>query len=285
VALIITFALVTLFLFGLFWGGTLVAQGYFYQNPADRLPLRAAVAALLVGSFTIFWVWLDRKNPGKYDTFFSFAGETTRDFNDFEAARWHYDAAAKGMKKDPQGNPLETIAKFKKTPGGKTPTFVEEGTNKKFATHDTEMMTAALIVKGDDGNPIRFNAEMKKDARTGAMNYISDQNERRFIEEKGSRYIKAGQPGVMYIPSTGVVAVALLVNFLLFLVWFIALWPVLRFSWGHALGFAAVGGLVMMLIVMPLLFNKNRASSPGSAARLPPEPPPGRHMPPASSPA
>src|SRR6266540_192436 len=154
-------------LFGLFWGGSLMAQGYFYQQPADRLPLRAAVAALLVGLFISFWVWLDKQHPGKYDTFFLFAGETTREFTEFEAVRWQFDPGARSVKKDAQGNAAETVAKFKRVPGGKSATFVEEGSDKKFVTHNTEMMTAALLVKDDDGSPARFNAEMKKDERTG----------------------------------------------------------------------------------------------------------------------
>ena len=261
---ILPFVLLTLVLFGMFWGGSLVAQGYFYQHPADRLALRAAVAALLVGLFISFWVWLDKKNPGKYDTFFAFAGETTREFSEFEAIRWQSDAATKGVKKDAQGNPLETTAKFKKASGGKAATFVEEGSNKKFTTHDTSTMTAALLVKGDDGNATRFKAEMKKDERTGEMNYT---NERRFLEERGSRYIKAEQMGVMYVPSTGVVAISLLLNFVLFAVWFVAFWPVLRFNAGHAFGFAVVFGLVVMLLILPLLFGPNRqASKPPEAA-------------------
>lgn len=256
--MILTFVLVTIALFGLFWGGSLVAQGYFYQNPADRLGIRAAIAALLVGGFISFWIAIDKKNPGKYDTFFAFAGETTREFTEFEAVRWQVDLATKGMKKDAQGNPAETNVKFKRVPGGKTATFVEEGTDKKFATHDTDMMTAALLVKGDDGTAARFNAEMKADKRTGVMNYVSDQNERRFVEEKGGRYIKAVKPGTMYVPSGGVIAISLLLNFALFVVWFIAFWPVLRFNVAHSLGFAAAGGLMMMLLILPLLFGPNR---------------------------
>jgi hypothetical protein len=265
--MILLFALVTIALFALFWGGSLVAQGYFYQNPADRLPLRAAIAALLVGLFITYWVSLDRKFPGKYDTFFAFSGESTREYSEFDAVRWQFDPASKGVRKDAQGNPVESIAKFKRVPGGKTPTFVEEGTSKKFATHDTDMMTAAVVVKDDDGTPARFQAVLKKDDRTGAMNYVTDQNERRFVEENGSRYIMHARPGVMHVPSSGVVATALLLNFLLFVVWFVAFWPVLRFSWGHALGFATVFGFVTMLIGLPLLFSQHReASGPPATA-------------------
>jgi hypothetical protein len=61
--------------------------------------------------------------------------------------------------------------------------------------------------------------------------------------------------GVMYVPSSGVVAIALLLNASLFVVWFIAFWPVLRFNMGHALMFAAAFGLLIMLLVLPLLFG------------------------------
>ena len=250
--MILSFALVTVALFGLFWGGSLVAQGYFYQNPADRLPLRAAVAALLVGLFIGFWVNLDKKVPGKYDTFFAFSGESSREFSEFEAVRWQFDPATKGLKKDAQGNPTETAVKFKRVPGGKTPTFVEEPGGKKFTINDNEMMTAALLVKDEGGPPAKFKAQLKNG------NYLSDHNERRFVEENGGRYIMHARPGVMHVPSGGVVALALLLNFALFAVWFVAFWPVLRFSAGHAFGFAVIFGLIMMLLVLPLLFKPNR---------------------------
>lgn len=275
--LLITFVPLLLVLFALFWGGSLIAQGYFYQQPAERLPLRAGGAALLVSAFLTFWVWVDKQNPGKYDTFFEFAPYTITTFGEFEAIRWQADrAAAKGkvdFKKDAQGNPVEKTAKFKRGPGGgKTGAFVEEGTGKAFQLNDSDSMTVALVIKPDDGGtPARFKADMKKDERTGGMTYT---NERQFVEEKGSRYVRADQLGVLYVPSNAVVVLALLLNFSLFVVWFAALWPVLRFTWGHALGLAAAFGLVTMLLLMPLLFKPNRAPkvpSPAAAGVVRPE--------------
>jgi hypothetical protein len=262
--MILLFVLIVVALFAVFWGGSLVAQGYFYQNPAERLPIRAALAALIVGGFITFWVSLDKKNPGKYDVFFSFTGETTREFDEFEAVRWQFDPGAKGLKKDAQGNPAETTAKFKRIPGGKTPTFADEA-GKKFVVSDTEMMTPALVVKDEAGNPVRFNAQLKNN------NYISDQNERRFTEENGSRYIMHARPGVMHVPSGGVVATSLLLNFLLFAVFFAAFWPILRFNPGHAFGFTAIFGLLMMLLVLPLLFKPNREAAKPTAMSVDPQ--------------
>lgn len=266
--LLLVLLLTFLVVFALFWGGTLVAQGYLYQNPAGQLPLRAAVGALLVALFITFWVWLDKRNPGKYDTFFEFAGETSKEVNEFEAVRWTLDpTAGKGkveFRKDEKGNPAEKVTRYKRSGAGKAATFVEEGTTQTYKANTTDTMTAALLVKPDEGgNPMRFNAELKKDERTGALNYTTD---RRFVEAGGNRYIKADQPGVVYIPSSGVVAVSLLLNVALFAVWFVAFWPVLRFNWGHALGFAVVCGLVTMLLVMPLLFKPNRTGKVAAAA-------------------
>ena len=267
--LFLTLVLVTVALFALFWGGGLVAQGYLYQQPADRLPLRAAAAALLVGLFVASWCWLDKRNPGKYDTFFEFASYTKQEFGEFTAVRWS--AVGGKLKKDAQGNPTETTVKFKRQAGSKFGAFVEEGTGHPFKLNDSTMMTAAVVLKPDEGaEPIRLNADMTKadPQKDDAPKYTA---ERKFTEVNGSRYVTADQIGVLYVPSTGVVVLALLLNFLLFVVWFAAFWPVMRFSWGHALGGAAVFGLVTMLLLMPLLFKPNRApkAAPEAAAARP----------------
>jgi hypothetical protein len=246
--------LVTLALFALFWGGSLVAQGYLYQQPAEHLPARAAVAALLVGLFLTVWVWIDKRNPGRYDTFFEFAPYSTLEYSEFTAVRWT--AAGGKLREDAEGKRIETAVRFKRRPGAKTNPFVEEGTGQSFKLNDSTMMTAAFLVPVDEGGePVRFDADLKK----GAIPEYTP--ERRFTEVGGSRYIVAQTPeqlGVMYVPSTSVVVISLLLNFLLFVVWFVALWPVMRFGWGHSLGFAAVLGVVTMLVVMPLLFKPNR---------------------------
>jgi hypothetical protein len=265
VTLLLVSALLAVALFALLWGGSLIAQGYLYQQPADRLPVRAVVASLLITLFMAFWIWIDKNNPGKYDTFFEFAPYSTTTFSEFEAVRWSPVVAQKGkieIHKDEKGNPIEKSVKFKRAPGSKGE-FHEEGTNHPFILNDAQMMTAALVLKPDDGgNPARFKAELKKDDRTGNVTYTG---ERRFLEENGSRYVRSDQIGVLYVPSTTVVVLSLLLNFLLFVVWLAALWPVLRFSFGHALGFAAVFGLTTMLLVLPLLFKPNRAAKAPAA--------------------
>lgn len=263
---VLTFVLLLAALFALFWGGALVAQGYWYQQPADRLPVRAAGAAALVAAFLTLWVALDRSAPGKYDTFFEFAPYSTAGFDEFEAVRWQADPGGKGLRLDPAGQPAETATRYKRA-GGKSAAFAENGTGPAFKLSTATDMTGAIVVTPAGGAPVRFDAELKEDPRTKQKTYFG---EKRFVEAATGRYVRGDQPGVLYIPSTGVVVAALALNALLFVVFFAAFWPGLGFDLWHAVGLAAAFGLATMLLVMPLLFKPNRGprAAPEAVARM-----------------
>ena len=159
--------------------------------------------------------------------------------------------------------------------GGPGSQFVEEGTGAPFKlagrtkTTGEQYMTGALLVKGPgDAEPVRFSAKLTDDKK-----YPPDLE---FKEDKGSRSIKAGQNkgaenkadplNAMLVPSTATVAVALLLNFMLIAVWVVAFWPILRFSFGHALMFTAVLAIITMVALMPILFKQNRTPKPPAAA-------------------
>jgi hypothetical protein len=264
VTLLLVFLMMFLGLFALFLGGGLVAQGYLYQQPADRMPVRAVAAAVLVGGYVTFWVWIDHRAPKKYDTFFNFEGESKTEFNEFEAVRWS--AAAGKLTLDASGKPTESTVPFKRI--GKEAPFQDAKTGGRFeltgrAPDGAQYMTGALLVKGPgDAQPARYNARLNED-----KTYQKGDEGVRFIEEKGSRYIKAGELGALYVPSTATIAVALLLNFLLLVVWVVAFWPIMRFSLGHSLMFTAVLAVITLLGLMPILFKPNRAPKP------PPTPP------------
>ena len=261
--LLLVFLMLTLGLFALFLGGGLVAQGYLYQNPAERMPLRSVAAAVLVSGFITLWVAIDRKSPGRYDTFFNFVPYTTAEFTEFEAVRWT--GSGGKLKLDDKGKPNEVLVKFKRAPGGKDAKFLEEGTNTPFQMNGTaatggQYMTGAIRVKGpDDPEPVRYDATLKEDPRTKEKTYTP---ETRFKEEKGSRYVEVHQIGTLFVPSTGTVMGALALNLMLFVVWLVAFWPLLRFTLVHALVFAGAFATLTMLGAMPLLFKQNRAPKP-----------------------
>jgi hypothetical protein len=265
VILLLVFMLLLLGLFALFLGGGLVAQGYLYQNPAERMPLRALAAAALVAGFVTLWMKIDQRAPGRYDTFFKFAPNSTVEFQEFEAVRW---MGTRGeLKFDASGNPVETTAKFKRTPGGKG-LFLEEGTGEPFKLNGStntgsQYMTGAIRVKAaDDPEPVRYKATLK-DGATKSPTYTP---EPRFEEEKGRRYVEAHKLGTLVVPSTGTIVVSLLLNFALFVVWVAAFWPILRFSLGHAMIFAGSLALITMLAIMPVLFKQNRTPKPAPQA-------------------
>ncbi len=260
--LLLVLLLVTLVLFALFLGGSILAQGYLYQAPADRLPVRALGAAVLVGGFITMWVWIDKRNPKKYDTFFEFSPYSTRPFNEFEAVRWLSLDGTK-LKADTNGQPVEVAVKFKRGTGAKSNLFLEEATGTAFQLNGVgksgeSYMTAAIKLKPEpDTDAIRLNAKLKDDTRSAVKAYTP---ERVFVEEKGSRYVQADLLGVLFVPSTGTVVLALLLNLVHFLVWFAAFWLILQFTRGHAFALTTLFGLMTMLLVLPLLFKPNRAA-------------------------
>ncbi len=264
--LLLVFVLLVVGLTAMFLGITVVAHGYLYQDPAPRLPIRALIGGLLLGGFLTLWATIDKSRPGQYDTFFNFVPYTTIEFTEFEAVRWPI-GGDRHFKKDASGKDVEVIVKFKRGVGGKGAPFVEEGTNEAFKMNTGDYMTGAIRVKGpDDSEPVRYKAMVNENPRTKAKEYAP---ERRFVEEKGSRYVEAVQPGTLFVPSTGTIVVSLLLNFALLLMWLVVTWPVLRYAFIHALGLTAVGALVTMLALMPLLFKFNRPTpkpAPGAPA-------------------
>lgn len=258
--LILVFLMTTMGLFALFLGGGLVAQGYLYQNPAARMPLRALAGAVLVAGFITLWVRIDRNAPGRYDTFFNFSSYSTAEFDEFEAVRWA--GAGDKLKLDASGNPTESTAKFKRAAGGK---FVEEKTGKPFEMNGTtssgmRYMVGAIRVKGpNDHDWVRYNVNLKDGKPKTNPEYGEP---RRFVEEKGSRYVEVAQLGTLFIPSSGTIVIALFLNFMLFVVWLVAFWLILRFALTHALLFTGAFALLTMLAVMPILFKQNRAKPP-----------------------
>jgi hypothetical protein len=267
VLLLLVFLMMVLGLFALFLGGGLVAQGYLYQNPADKMPLRALGGAALVAGFVTFWVWVDQRVPGRYNTFFEIRGESTKEFDEFEAVRWI--ALGGKLKIDASGNYTETTAKFKRRGSGK---FYEEGASDKefvlegYTIDGRKYMTGAIRVKGpDDPEPVRYNAVLNPQKPKTSPEYTV---ERRFVEENGSRSVELAKLGTLHIPSTSTVALSLFLNFLLFAVWLAAFWPVLRFSLTHSLIFAGSLAVLTMFAVMPVLFEQNRTPKKTTAAPI-----------------
>lgn len=246
--LVLTLVGGTVGLTALFWGLALFAQGYLYNQPADKLPLRALAAGLGVALFLTAWTYLNTRaaHKDKYGVLHEFVATTQVPVEEFEAVR------RLGIK-DEKGQPKEVTVPFKWRAGGAGGgKFVEPGTAREFQTNTSDYMTVALLVP-DGGSKARFEAELQDGAYTTRAD-----DERRFSEQGGERFIDARNPRQMEVPSTGGFVAAVAINVLHFVVWFLAFWLGLRFTVGHSLGLAAAFGLASMLILMPLLFDLNK---------------------------
>jgi hypothetical protein len=83
-----------------------------------------------------------------------------------------------------------------------------------------------------------------------------------------------GQLGRVSTFYAGRLILNLFLNFLHLLIWFIALWLLLRFQWPHALGLAIVLWAVMLLFIVPQVLKlaedtarRNETTPPPATAR------------------
>ena len=243
--LAVTLAVLTIAFAGLFWGLALFLQGYLYSMPAARLPLRSLVAGLAVACFLSMWVYVNTRaeSENKYGTFFEFNPTGAKEITTFEAVRYGV------VTKD------EKVVPFHLQQGAKAPTFVDaEGQKFKLTDAGGGYITVAMNIEVD-GKKSRFDAELREDARVGKV-YSTDN--KLFKEKGGSRYLEGETPNLVFAPSGMTLFLAIALNVLLFVVWFLAFWPILQYLPGHAIGLAFVFGLVSLVVLMPLLFKLNK---------------------------
>jgi len=256
VVLVVTLVVLTLAFMAALWGLSLFLQGYLYSVPASRLPLRALTAGLAVACFLTMWTYFNTRaeSENKYGTFFEFNPTGAKEVTQFEAIR--YTVVTKEEKAVP----------YKLQAGTKNPTFVDaEGQKFKLSDAGGGYIVVAIAVVESDGKKTRYDAEMRDDGRVGKV--YSTEN-RLFKEKGGSRYLEGETPGQVFAPSTFTLFLAIALNVLVFVVWFVAFWPILQYLPGHALGLALVLGLVTVVVLMPLLFKLNKPKSAPPAVAM-----------------
>jgi hypothetical protein len=255
----ITILVVVFALFVLFWGLAVLLQGYLYNEPADRLPARAAVAALVVGGMIGGWTYANAKSDrkGKYGPLHDFDSTTTTDLSEFTAVRKYVQV------KGPDGQPKEEKTTFRRPEGQKTAAFVEDKTGRPFQLSSSEFLTTAIEVKGPDDKVGRFDAVLDPKDPKG-QTYLPDKT---FAEKGSKRHLDGDAPGAVYAPSTKAMLFALLLNGLNYVAWLVGFWLVMRFAFPHAVGLAVVFGLLTMLVAAPLLFERVRPKD-GPAHKL-----------------
>jgi len=224
-------------------GLSVFLQGFLYNEPANRLPLRALTAGLLLAIVSVGWAYVNTRasHADKYGTFFEFNPTAVREITSFEAVRLL-------TLKDESGQPVTVTVPF--TLQGRT--FVEVETGKPFARSSSNYVTTALLIRLDLEAPRKFvGPELENFRYKGLTNasdavVFQDESSRAFVSDVDLRKVE--------IPSPGAFTVALLLNAGFLLAWWLAAWPLLQFRLGHALLLSIILGGVSLFVLMPLLF-------------------------------
>jgi hypothetical protein len=243
--------------FAMFWGLTLFLQRYLYNEPADKLPLRAAVGGLLLGCFVGFWVYVNTRASGenKYGVIHEFSpNDVSAPVTKFVAQRKKLDTNQKVV-----GDEAVTFERQLTDKGQRyLPTSPKPaGEPKPFAVTASGHYTHALVVE-QDGQQVRYEAVMNDKLQYQGAKYT-------FVDKAGGRTIEISrgleadpaEPVQVVAASGGAVFLAIGLNVLHLVVWFAVFWPVLRFNVGHAIGLAVVCFAMSTVILMPLLFQTN----------------------------
>jgi hypothetical protein len=251
VTIVLTLVALVVGLTALFWGMAMFIQPFIYEQVVDKLPLRAALAGMVMGGFLAGWVSINtRSEPkNKYGGLHDFSSTTIVNIDEFDAIR------QLGVK-DESGKPKEITVRYKWRPdaGGR---FVDKDSEKEFKLNDAVSMTVAIVVPDQNGRTARFNAEIGTKDGKDKGKYVVTNDERRFLEEGGSRYIDGRKPRDVIVPSTGTFIIVVLINLLHLVLWIVVFWPILRFNLGTSLLIALGFTLIFMLGIMPLLFDLN----------------------------
>jgi hypothetical protein len=236
--LILTFLLIAVALGVFFWAGTLWFQGYIYSEPAADLHWRAPAASAVLTLFFALWAYLEYHNPERYETVFNFSPEEVKTYPEFwtvkDGAKVRYtparDARGRQLYLDAERNPPKT--------------------------HPD-----AVIVK-EEGREVEFKAERDakchfKIERGQSLNYVDDQG----------RGMSENALGILSTFRWGNFLRAWAVNLAHLAAWFVVLWLLLRFQWGHALGLALFFWLAVTLTIMPMLLARMRETAARTTAQ------------------
>jgi hypothetical protein len=236
----------------IFLGVAALLQPLLYSTAADKLPLRAVVAGLLLTIVVTGWAYLNTRasHKDKYGTLFEYSATAVTDVEEFQAVR------RLSIKGD-DGQLKETTVMFRWKPGAgpNSGDFLEAETQKPFSRSTSIYITPALNLKPDT------SGEWKKFVTpTDGTKYVGLEKSSdpiTYTEEGGTRFVSDENLRKLQSPSTSGAIAVLLLNLGHFVAWFVALWPIMRYRLGHALIMVCLFGGVTMLILMPLLFNTN----------------------------
>lgn len=202
---------------------TMFFQGYIYNEPAEAIYWRAPAAAAALTLFLSLWIVLDYRSVER--------------LNDEGRYRPLHEASTS------ETETYENITIINRD--GKEEHYVLQGDRKyrNKSGKEPPQRPRKVIVSHKNGEKHVFTP-VEKD---GKFRYTEEGKPSRIMEEN---YI--GQIGIFHF---GWLAVTLLLNFGLLIVWFLTLWLLLHFQWSHALGLA-FGFWLVNLFVLPMMLTQ-----------------------------
>jgi hypothetical protein len=215
------------------FAGTVWFQTYIYSEPVSGGYWRAPAAAFAITVFVALWCYLNYQNPGKYPGQFQFESGEDKQLDKLWAVR----------------ESKETLYTIRKTPRG-LPEYKEPDSGRPWHEHPD-----AIVIEENPGERVRFEAERDKNGKFK----IATGRSLRYLDDRG-RTMSEDRLGVLTIPKRGTLFLNLLLNLFHLVVWFLALWLLLRFQWSHALGLALVFWLLLTFTVLPMLLQRAQDS-------------------------
>lgn len=235
--LLILLGALTLVFAVVLWGASVLLQGWLYNDLANRLPARAAVGGLILALFHTGWTAIYKVDPGRFDTLVSFKTEALDGtYDELQSVR--------SVNKKEQ-KPVRFVRR------GSSNDFESAETGKPWNRSDADGMVVAILVKENGKEqPTRFDANLEP----GSGNFRPPEDTK-YEADGGKRYMDLSALGKVYRKRTLAYVGNFLANFLHLAVWVAVLWPVMRFSLSHAIGFGLILWAVTMLVVQPVLFG------------------------------
>lgn len=251
VYLLLILIVLAISLTAILWAGTFFFQGYIYTEPSAGIFWQAPVAAAaLTFGFTIWSLSIAfsaQATPQNipYDALHRFTPkEDMSELNGKPAPKiWAIKLDRKKTGDDKDGEKVAYVS-FRDVKGQQSFWRYVDTTSAKRSWQGTNVI--AIEMEKPDKSTMRFNL-----APTAVGGY------REFVSSDGwvmSEY-EEGPTGQPVKFRFGRFIITLFFNFGHFAVWFLGLWVILRFQWGHALGFAFVMWLVMTLVILPMILG------------------------------
>ncbi len=226
--------LVGLALAAILYVGSVWLQGIFYSEPAEQLYWRAPAAAGVITAYLALLGYLTYRNPNNFDSFLRFSATEDREFTEF-------DAVPEGQK------PIH----FKKDP---LTNSYRDSANHPWTRSVGNAIVSEIIVKEErDGSS--QESHFKADLDNGHF-----KKEANYIDENG-RVMPEVYLGHVSRLRWGAFFVNLFLNLVHLALWFVCLWLLLRFQWGHALGLAVPLWGAVTLILIPMLVDRAREAA------------------------